>query len=128
MSTFSARGASPLLLALLATALVASGCATSGKVSSAAAPAAAKTAATARSLPDVIAADPELSTLNGMIQRAGLAPTLAAAGPYTVFAPTNAAMAALPAKTTEALAQDPALLAGGLKKHAVAGKLASGDI
>lgn len=44
---------------------------------------------------------PELSTLSRLIQEAGLTDTLRAAGPYTVFAPTNDAFKAIPAKTLD---------------------------
>lgn len=46
---------------------------------------------------DVALSNPDFSTLAAAIQAAGLAETLAGPGPYTVFAPTNAAFAALPA-------------------------------
>jgi uncharacterized surface protein with fasciclin (FAS1) repeats len=47
--------------------------------------------------------NPEFSTLVTELQAAGLVDTLMAAGPYTVFAPTNAAFAALPPGTLDAL-------------------------
>ena len=53
----------------------------------------------------VIASDPNLSTLSGLIKEAGLAETLAGAGPFTVFAPTNEAFKAVPAKTMGELAR-----------------------
>ncbi|HEX2909098.1 MAG TPA: fasciclin domain-containing protein, partial [Phototrophicaceae bacterium] len=46
---------------------------------------------------DVIAGNADLSTLAGLIETAGLAETLSGEGPFTVFAPTNAAFEALPA-------------------------------
>ena len=60
---------------------------------------------------DTLAARPQLSTLNSLVNKAGLGDTLKGAGPFTVFAPTNEAFAKVPAKTMEALASDPALLA-----------------
>ena len=60
------------------------------------------------SVADTIAADPALSTLNGLVKQAGLTDALKGAGPYTVFAPTNDAFKAvlnyhvLPAKMTAA--------------------------
>ena len=62
------------------------------------------------SVADTIARDPQLSTLNALVQKAGLADTLKAAGPYTVFAPTNDAFAAVPAKTMDELGMDPVKL------------------
>ncbi len=50
---------------------------------------------------DALARDPQLSTLAGLVQRAGLTDTLRAAGPFTVFAPTNEAFKAVPQKTLD---------------------------
>lgn len=47
-------------------------------------------------LVDVVAGNPDFSTLAAAIDAAGLTETLAGPGPYTVFAPTNEAFAALP--------------------------------
>merc|ERR1712108_15946 len=46
---------------------------------------------------------PQLSTLLAAVQAAGLAETLSGEGPFTVFAPTNAAFEKLPAGTVEDL-------------------------
>lgn len=54
---------------------------------------------------DVAMSDESFSTLTQAIEAAGLTDTLAAAGPYTVFAPTNAAFEALPEGTLESLLQ-----------------------
>ena len=64
-----------------------------------------------KNVPEVIAADPELSTLSKLISDAGLTQTLSAPGPFTVFAPTNAAFKAVPAKTMDELAKNKELLA-----------------
>lgn len=66
---------------------------------------------------DTIARDPQLSTLNALVVRSGLADTLKAAGPYTVFAPTNDAFAAVPAKNMQELAANPARLKSVLSYH-----------
>ncbi|MES2401168.1 MAG: fasciclin domain-containing protein, partial [Pseudomonadota bacterium] len=55
-----------------------------------------------KSVADTIAATPSLSTLNGLIVKTGLTPTLQGSGPFTVFAPTNDAFKAVPAKTMDA--------------------------
>src|SRR5215207_3406205 len=47
--------------------------------------------------------NPDLSTLVDAVKAAGLAETLGSEGPFTVFAPTNAAFEALPAGTLQAL-------------------------
>ena len=71
---------------------------------------------------DTIASTPSLSTLNGLLQSAGLLETLQGAGPFTVFAPTNDAFKAVPAKTMELLAKDPVALKYVLTFHVVPGK------
>lgn len=72
---------------------------------------------------ETIARDPSLSTLNSLVAQAGLADTLKAGGPVTVFAPTNEAFKAVPAKTLNELAQDPAKLKAVLSYHVVAARL-----
>jgi uncharacterized surface protein with fasciclin (FAS1) repeats len=52
---------------------------------------------------DVAAGNPDFSTLVAAVQAAGLVETLQGRGPFTVFAPTNAAFAALPAGTVDSL-------------------------
>ena len=80
------------------------------------------------SVADTIAADPTLSTLNGLVQSAGLTDTLKGAGPFTVFAPTNDAFKAVPAKTMEALGKDAAALKGVLTFHVLASKVMAADV
>ena len=80
------------------------------------------------SVTDTIARDPQLSTLSGLVQRAGLADTLKAGGPYTVFAPTNAAFAAVPAKTMEDLAKDPARLKDVLSYHVLPVRVTAAEV
>lgn len=77
---------------------------------------------------DTIARDPQLSTLNALVLRAGLADTLKAAGPYTVFAPTNDAFQAVPAKTMDELAKDPARLKDVLNYHVLPAKLTAAQV
>lgn len=71
---------------------------------------------------DTIAKTPSLSTLNSLVTSAGLADTLKAAGPYTVFAPSNEAFKAVPQKTMDDLAKHPEKLKDVLAYHVVAGK------
>jgi uncharacterized surface protein with fasciclin (FAS1) repeats len=52
---------------------------------------------------DVAAGNPDFSTLVAAVQAAGLVDTLKGPGPFTVFAPTDAAFAALPTGTVESL-------------------------
>lgn len=56
-----------------------------------------------QTIAELAAATPDLSTLLAAVSAAGLAETLAGPGNFTVFAPTNAAFAALPAGTVESL-------------------------
>lgn len=52
---------------------------------------------------DIAAANDDFSTLVAAVEAAGLVDTLKSDGPFTVFAPTNAAFAKLPAGTVESL-------------------------
>lgn len=76
----------------------------------------------------VIAADPNLSTLSKLIDDAGLNETLSGAGPFTVFAPTNEAFKAVPAKTMSELTGNKAMLTQVLTYHVVPVKTASADV
>ena len=78
------------------------------------------------SLVDTLAAQPDtFSTLLAAAIAAGLAPTLNGDGPFTVFAPTNAAFAALGQSTVDSLLANPAQLADILTYHVVAGHVLS---
>ena len=68
------------------------------------------------------------TTLVAAVQAAGLVDTLKGDGPFTVFAPTDEAFAALPEGTVEGLLADPEALAGILTYHVVAGKVMSTDL
>ena len=67
------------------------------------------------------------TTLVAAVQAAGLVDTLKSPGPFTVFAPTNAAFAALPAGTVDTLLkpENKSTLAGILTYHVVPGALDS---
>jgi uncharacterized surface protein with fasciclin (FAS1) repeats len=63
------------------------------------------------------------------VQAAGLEETLRGEGPYTVFAPTDDAFAAVPKKTLDALLADPkGALTDVLTYHVVPGKVMSTDL
>jgi uncharacterized surface protein with fasciclin (FAS1) repeats len=81
-----------------------------------------------KNVPEVIAADPELSTLSKLISDAGLTQTLAGTGPFTVFAPTNAAFKNVPAKTMDELAKNKELLSQVLTFHVVPVKAMAADV
>jgi uncharacterized surface protein with fasciclin (FAS1) repeats len=69
-------------------------------------------------------------TLVAAVKAAGLVDTLNSAGPFTVFAPTDAAFAKLPAGTVDTLVtpESKATLTKILTYHVVAGKISSKDI
>lgn len=77
---------------------------------------------------DTAARTPQLSTLMRLIQDAGLADTLRAAGPMTVFAPTDAAFKAVPAATMAELAANKELLKSVLTYHVLPGKVSAADV
>jgi uncharacterized surface protein with fasciclin (FAS1) repeats len=68
------------------------------------------------------------NTLVAAVKAAGLAETLQGPGPFTVFAPTDAAFAKLPAGTVEGLLADKEKLASILTYHVLSGKVAAADI
>jgi uncharacterized surface protein with fasciclin (FAS1) repeats len=80
------------------------------------------------SLADTLARDPELSTLNSLVIKAGLADTLKGTGPFTVFAPTNEAFKAVPQKTLDEVAANPTLLKAVLTYHVLPAKVGSADV
>ena len=79
-------------------------------------------------LADAIAAQPQLTTFNSLIIKAGLKDTLTRGGPFTVFAPSNEAFTKVPAKTMDALTQDPAMLKALLNYHLIPGKYLVADL
>lgn len=79
---------------------------------------------------DTAVANGSFKTLVAAVTAAGLVETLKGAGPFTVFAPTDAAFAALPAGTVESLLEPgaKAKLAKILTYHVVAGHVMSADL
>lgn len=70
------------------------------------------------------------TTLVAAVKAAGLVETLSGPGPFTVFAPTNAAFAKLPAGTVETLLkpENKATLSKILTYHVVSGKVSAADV
>ena len=68
------------------------------------------------------------STLLAAAEAAGLVDVLKSEGPFTVFAPTDDAFAALPEGTVEALLADPEALREVLTYHVVPGKVMASDV
>jgi uncharacterized surface protein with fasciclin (FAS1) repeats len=71
--------------------------------------------------------NPELSTLVTAVQTAGLVDTLNGDGPFTIFAPANAAFEAIPADTLQAVLADQEQLTSILTYHVIAGEQLSAD-
>ncbi|MFM9864079.1 MAG: fasciclin domain-containing protein [Micropepsaceae bacterium] len=86
-----------------------------------------KSADTADTIVAVAAGNPDFSTLVAAVKAAGLVDALNAKGPFTVFAPTNAAFAALPAGTVDDLLkpQNKAKLTAILSYHVIGSKIES---
>lgn len=113
-----------LKLALIATVLTTTAACSTGKDTM---------PMTETSTPDIVdtaIAAGSFGTLVAAVQAAGLVDTLKSDGPFTVFAPTDAAFAALPAGTVESLLkpENKDQLAAVLTYHVVAGKVMSADI
>jgi uncharacterized surface protein with fasciclin (FAS1) repeats len=70
----------------------------------------------------------DFTTLIKLLKSAGLATVLREKGPYTVFAPTDAAFAKVPKATLNALMMNKAKLKAILLYHVVAGKLTANDV
>ncbi len=75
-------------------------------------------------------ASPDHTILVAAVTAAGLVETLSGEGPFTVFAPTDAAFAALPQGVVEALVQpeNRAILTRVLTYHVVAGRVTAADV
>ena len=70
----------------------------------------------------------QFSTLASLLQATGLVDTLKTGGPFTVFAPTDAAFAKVPKATLDALAADPAKLKAVLLYHVVQGSVPASEV
>ena len=85
-------------------------------------------AAAAKNLAEVAAEAGTFTTLLAAVEAAGLADALRDDGPFTIFAPTDAAFAKLPAGALEALLADRARLSAVLTYHAVAGHVGAAQV
>jgi uncharacterized surface protein with fasciclin (FAS1) repeats len=85
--------------------------------------------AAAKDIVDVAASNQDFSTLVAAVKAAGLVETLKGKGPFTVFAPTNAAFDKLPKGTVESLLkpENKDKLVAVLTYHVVAGKVMAAD-
>jgi uncharacterized surface protein with fasciclin (FAS1) repeats len=98
---------------------------------SAIAPVASMASAKPAAQPNIVqtaAAAGQFKTLVKLVKQAGLAGALQGKGPFTVFAPTDAAFAKVPKATLQALAKDKAKLRAVLLYHVAKGKLTAGKV
>ena len=82
----------------------------------------------AKDLVDTAVAAGSFKTLATALTAAGLVDTLKGKGPFTVFAPTDAAFAKIPKADLDALLKDKAKLTAVLTYHVVAGKVMAADV
>jgi uncharacterized surface protein with fasciclin (FAS1) repeats len=97
----------------------------------AAAPSTAPSASAAAMAKDIVETATEagsFKTLLAAVKAAGLVETLQGKGPFTVFAPTDTAFAALPAGTLDGLLKDPAALKKVLLYHVVSGSVTADKV
>jgi len=85
-------------------------------------------AAQAKDIVDTAVAAGNFKTLAAALQAAGLVDTLKGPGPFTVFAPTDAAFAKIPKADLDALLKDKAKLTAVLTYHVVPGKVMAADV
>jgi uncharacterized surface protein with fasciclin (FAS1) repeats len=90
--------------------------------------AAAALSAQAKDIVDTAVAAGNFSTLATALQAAGLVDTLKGKGPFTVFAPTDAAFAKVPKADLDALLKDKAKLTAVLTYHVVPGVVMAKDV
>ena len=79
---------------------------------------------------ETIVDSPNHTTLESLVKSAGLVETLAGDGPFTVFAPTDAAFSRVPSQTVTALTQasNREMLSGVLTYHVVSGRFTAQDL
>ena len=85
-------------------------------------------AANAKDIVDTAVSAGNFKTLAAALQAAGLVETLKGKGPFTVFAPTDAAFAKIPKAQLDALLADKAKLTAVLTYHVVSGAVMSKDV
>ena len=84
--------------------------------------------AQAKDIVDTAVAAGSFNTLATALGAAGLVDTLKGKGPFTVFAPTDAAFAKIPKADLDALLKDKAKLTAVLTYHVVSGKVMAADV
>jgi uncharacterized surface protein with fasciclin (FAS1) repeats len=126
----AAAVAAAAALTLAACGSSSSSTATTSSPSAAPSTPAASSPAAAGTIVDVAAGNPDFSTLVTAVQAAGLAETLSGDGPFTVFAPTNEAFAALPAGLLDKLLlpENKDVLTKILTYHVLASEVMAADV
>lgn len=76
---------------------------------------------------ETASSNPDFTTLVTAIKAVGLVDTLSSEGPFTVFAPNNAAFAKIPDATLQGILADKAKLTSILTYHVISGKVLSKD-
>jgi uncharacterized surface protein with fasciclin (FAS1) repeats len=90
--------------------------------------AADRTRAPDKNIVETAVAAGKFKTLTSLLTQAGLAKTLEGKGPYTVFAPTNAAFANVPKATLARVARNKAQLRSVLLLHVAKGRLTAAEV
>lgn len=88
----------------------------------------ASAAVQAKDIVDTAVAAGDFKTLAVALEKAGLVDTLKGKGPFTVFAPTDAAFAKVPRKDLDALLADKSKLVAVLTYHVVPGNVLAKDV
>lgn len=127
---FAAAGAALSLTILLGACSTAAPASTqAAPMSASSSPTASSTAMSESDIVETATAAGDFKTLTAALKAAGLDEALKGPGPFTVFAPTDAAFAKLPEGTVETLLKDPkGQLAEILKYHVVAGEVMAADV
>ena len=118
------------LAAVAVSAVLLAACGTSSSSGTASTSASPAMSPATQNIVQIASANADFSTLVTAVKAAGLADTLSGSGPFTVFAPTNEAFAALPAGTLDALLkpENKATLTSILTYHVVAGSIYAKDV
>ncbi len=88
----------------------------------------AQSATQNQTIAQIVASNPNFSTLLTAVKAAGLVDTLSGMGPFTVFAPTNEAFAKIPKADLDKLLADKEALTKVLTYHVVAGRIPSSQV
>ena len=122
---FGLVAASALVLAACNSSADEAATTTEASAESTASAASAETPAASGTIVEVAQGNADFSTLFSAVQAAGLVETLNGAGPFTVFAPTNAAFEKIPAETLQGLLtpEQRDTLTAVLTYHVVSGRV-----